>query len=617
MEEQFQDFYARQLGSKKSEIERLRSYIAELENSEAKLKQEFDAQLNEKNRQVKSLASMLRAASKKSYGSKSQLIDLHTREISAKEKEIEKLRIQIAEFSDKYDRKNREVSAILKDRDSQIDSLLTLVKSREKVNHKLSLELDEKINSENEYVERIKDAIKKKERANRVLVEKLTSEINARDAEVAKQREISGSSEKLIRQLNSQVVLQERKISELNSFIAQKELVISKIEQNFMRQLRIKNSEIERLSVQRSPLRPDLDVKKELASVRAKLSVKARQVDSLNADAISLKDQNALLKERLDERQRLYTESEQNYSQVIHSIQQQHQERLNELLQNTADHESELRAEIGKLKALKHQETLSFADKRKDIDSAIEMFNEASSRVLKAKGVDLSAVSQNKAADDYLKSKESELSELLREVDLRVKDLVRKEQELTKREERMLREQDILSSEFSVLKSAGTELSKEREFLKKDREEHSSVIEALVPDAPQPQAVFVSPKRPLALSEEEKKEEALSILRKPAEADAQSSSKKGIFSEAKSRAKILKSPVSKAVKARIERPKLKEELVKAQGDSFPELNGYSEVDEIRSIVEIGRAHGDSDEQIKSSLESSGYSKKNIEAVFSG
>ncbi|MEK6853859.1 MAG: hypothetical protein AABX60_00870 [Nanoarchaeota archaeon] len=55
---------------------------------------------------------------------------------------------------------------------------------------------------------------------------------------------------------------------------------------------------------------------------------------------------------------------------------------------------------------------------------------------------------------------------------------------------------------------------------------------------------------------------------------------------------------------------------KPDQELFTELGGYSEVEEIRSIVDVGLQHGDSIEQIRQSLTVSGYSKKNIEKALS-
>lgn len=62
---------------------------------------------------------------------------------------------------------------------------------------------------------------------------------------------------------------------------------------------------------------------------------------------------------------------------------------------------------------------------------------------------------------------------------------------------------------------------------------------------------------------------------------------------------------------------LPEELRGKEGQElFTELGGYSEIDEIKSVVEVGLQHGDSIEQIRQSLITSGYSKQNIEKVLS-
>ena len=87
-----------------------------------------------------------------------------------------------------------------------------------------------------------------------------------------------------------------------------------------------------------------------------------------------------------------------------------------------------------------------------------------------------------------------------------------------------------------------------------------------------------------------------------------------VFRQAETKARLLPKPPSRIMKARIERPKLKEALIKQaeRQDAFPEESGYGEVEEIKSIIGIGLQHGDSLERIEESLISSGYSKKNIE-----
>ncbi|MBI2549988.1 hypothetical protein HYV83_02300 [Candidatus Woesearchaeota archaeon] len=55
----------------------------------------------------------------------------------------------------------------------------------------------------------------------------------------------------------------------------------------------------------------------------------------------------------------------------------------------------------------------------------------------------------------------------------------------------------------------------------------------------------------------------------------------------------------------------------SEQELFTELGGYSELEEIKSIVEVGLQHGDSINQIRESLLTSGYSRQNIEKVLSG
>ncbi len=46
-----------------------------------------------------------------------------------------------------------------------------------------------------------------------------------------------------------------------------------------------------------------------------------------------------------------------------------------------------------------------------------------------------------------------------------------------------------------------------------------------------------------------------------------------------------------------------------------EREGFSEIDEITSMIEIAKMHGDADDTIKKSLVSSGYNKEKVELAF--
>ena len=61
---------------------------------------------------------------------------------------------------------------------------------------------------------------------------------------------------------------------------------------------------------------------------------------------------------------------------------------------------------------------------------------------------------------------------------------------------------------------------------------------------------------------------------------------------------------------------LSKQLPGEETELFSAIGGYSELEEIKSIIEVGLQHGGSLGQIKESLIATGYSKNNVEKVLS-
>ena len=66
----------------------------------------------------------------------------------------------------------------------------------------------------------------------------------------------------------------------------------------------------------------------------------------------------------------------------------------------------------------------------------------------------------------------------------------------------------------------------------------------------------------------------------------------------------------------MQQKQLSKQLAGAEQELFSAIGGYSELEEIKSIAEVGLQHGDTLEQIKESLIATGYSKNNVEKVLS-
>ncbi|MBI3036318.1 hypothetical protein HYY73_00975 [Candidatus Woesearchaeota archaeon] len=80
---------------------------------------------------------------------------------------------------------------------------------------------------------------------------------------------------------------------------------------------------------------------------------------------------------------------------------------------------------------------------------------------------------------------------------------------------------------------------------------------------------------------------------------------------------ITKQPPKKTEQSTVKEMPIgaREAAGRAEQELFTEIGGYSELDEIKSIVDVGLQHGDSINQIRESLLTSGYSKQNIEKAL--
>ncbi len=643
------EFYADRIGSKEREIKRLRDYIDQLESSEKRISSEYSEQLRAKSAEMERLrrAFLGRAVAVKSPEAKEKKAE--------NENELGKLRGYIAELENSEKKISSEYADQIEEKDRQVKRLVNLIRLKEDANRILSEKLDGKMRNERDYVERIKNAITRKEEFNREVIEKLTVELARKNEEAEHLRDAALRQGRLVKQLESEVVEYDKRQDSMEAFLREKDSVRQKLEANYAQQLKNKEYEIEHLS---KDLRKQFDVKpaargqEEIASLKIKLEAREAELSGLVQELASVKEQNRIALKRLDERQRLFVESENAYNRLINSLQLQQEKRVKELMRTNSQREVELKTEIEKLKAWQREKETLLAEKGNRIDETLLQFSEMSRKLLELKGSGSIEGSGAEAAG--AKGQQEEIGKLLKEAEARISEAVRKEQEVARREELLVKEQDAINAELSILRNAGVEVEKEKDYLKSkimrygipEKEAQIGQPSAFgVEAAPEETAGYAAetmpqdsglPEAPAvqeAVEEIRGKSEALEILRRPAKAVAAEETlpqlpaetkaqaitavKKPVFSHAKSRVKHLPRPPLRSIREKVERPKLKEELIRqsAKMDAFPEVGGYGEIHEISSIIGIGLQHGDSVEQIRSSLESSGYSRHNIEKAF--
>lgn len=574
-----------------------------------------------------------------------EVADFYGRKLASREREIDKLRGYIFQIESSGSKGVAEFRKLLDEKDREVEQLIQLLKSEESVNRQLSEQLESTISKDREYGMKIRDAILKKDRLSTDALSALKDELRLKDGELSRLRDALVAQERLVQQLGAQTIDSRKRIEVLSAFVDEKDMAIKRLESSFVQQLKNRDLESESL---RKELKQQLSKRQgnhaveELTRLKVQLEARESENSELASRISELREQSAVLRKRLDERQRLFVESESSLNELVRKIQEQHEVRLKDVLQKASRREAGLRAELEMLKASTLEKETLVVEKQRKIDDTLMQFAETSKRLLELKGVDgsdLLSVDLRKK-EDYLLQKERELKDLLQEAGQKVKDSKEKEAELERRESMLLKEQEALNSELSVLQNAGVEIGRAKDFIKSKIAEYGSASEA-VPSLPvsrrsvyeQPSAVAESPAEGQVVESapvvaEEEKAGVLEILRRGTSVqdapEVQAMEKpvapkniKGVFKEVKSKVKALPKPPLHIIKSKAERPKLREALVRQaeKQDAFPEESGYGEIDEVKSIIDIGLQHGDSIEQIRSSLESSGYSKQNIDKAF--
>lgn len=585
------------------------------------------------------------------------LPEFYVNRVSAKESEIKRLRAYIEELENSGKSLSAEYAEQIAEKDRQVRQLVNMLKLREESNRMLSEKLDSRTRNERDYVERIKSAISRKEEFNREIIGKLTEDLSRKNEEVDRLRDAAMRQERLVKRLESEIAEYRKRQESLEVFLQEKGSMMDKLEKSFAQQMRNKDYEMERLG---SELRKQFDSKpaarstEEIAVLKVKLGAKEDELNGILQELATLREQNRIALKRLDERQRLFVESEKTYNGLVNSLQLQHEKRAKELMSANSKREVELRTEIERMKAGQREKETLLAEKESRIDETLLQFSETSKRLLELKGAEGAADAGTTIIE--LKKKEAEIANLLKDADERIKAAVIKEQEVERRESLLAKEQEAINSELSILSNAGVEIRKDREYLKEkirryEVPEREARLEQPVlvggenapEEAPAGYASEIQPENfeaaeavPVQEAAEEVrgKAEALEILRRPGmavvaeeealpslpaelKAKAKKSVNKPVFKQAKSRVKQLTKPPLHSIRAKVERPKIREALMRQaeKKEAFPEVGGYGEIHEIESIISIGLQHGDSIERIKSSLEDSGYSRQTIEKAF--
>src|SRR3989338_943322 len=480
-------------------------------------------------------------------------------------------------------------------------------------------------------------------------------------------------------QLHSQLAAKNSHVDELKIFLIEKEKLLQELETAFEKRLTAKDDEIRNLNAATSK-RPETHLHKELSQLSAEIQVKEDVAKKMAEEVAAVKEQSALLKKRLEERQKIYFESEKAYEELISKFKEQHDARIKSLINESSRNEAGLKKELEEEKAALKKERALLREKEAQIDEAIQTFSSASQQIIsvhnaaapagageeatasefntRKRQMQMEALEKEaKEREKYLVGKEAEIKKLIEATEAKIAELKAKDSEIERKEQLLVKEQEALGKELEILANAGIEISKSRDYIKQKLERIGQsegpsaqpalwpkphVQEAATAAAWQPAIVHEAPEDEMAKTPvftqspietrtkvEEAVEEAEMPLRNPvtnarpakkpaaAPKSAKAPKQQPLRRQAQQKEQPQPKPAPVILKSQ------KEVLIGARDamnrnpdqELFSEMGGYSEIDEITSIAEVGLQHGDSIEQIKESLITSGYSRPNIEKAL--
>lgn len=548
-------------------------------------------------------------------------------------------------------------------------------------------------------------------------LEKLKEELESKSRHLARAEKALAEEQKLAKssesRLKEQISAMETQMDELKSFLIEKEKLVQNLYSAFERRIAAKEDEIRHLKTGLSR-KPEVGLRSNAEKLEAEIQVKEEAAKIMAEEIARLREQSGLLRKRLEERQRLYFESEKAYEELIAKLREQHDSRAKALLQEASQKEAALSTALEEERARIKQERAVLKEKERQIEETLLAFNSTSQKLIALggsapEGSDMAELAgMQKALDEkkkYLEAKEEEIKGLLASTEEKIAELKTKEATIERKEQLLLQEQEALNKELEVLTSAGVEISRSKEYIKQKLQEVGSAPEQqmqshiqLLKKQPAPQTFQPSAQslgfEPTSEVQEAQEEEGMQspkfpgiatqtqVQEAPSDAISEENSQESVVPAVT----IKKTPIAKAIQkapAKIERniakaaPKGKAKVVPKRGkkaiqqqkqkiirtkpaaaktlpqkpvaaakpvqagrptssqaptemaigardaaahteqELFTEMGGYSELDEIKSVVDVGLQHGDSIEQIKESLLTSGYSKQNIEKVLSG
>ena len=462
---------------------------------------------------------------------------------------------------------------------------------------------------------------------------------------------LESAQRSLSEEFRKQLARSESDNKKMAEFIEHKESLISQLKSQYESQIAAKTEQVQSLN---SQLRRNLDAVLQAEKLKGSLQILQESHHMLQVQYDATSNELAEAKRLLGQKEALLNDNAQQFENFTAEISRRNDGRIKDLVGELSEKELKLKLELEVAKNKLSEQEAMVAAKQKEIDAALDNFALASQHILSFKGGETlqafmkehelkelekklqSSTAEIAGREDELKTvlneitikekglsdRESQINLLMRKLEDRTESFTSAESALQGREQILMMQQQAFQKELAVLEQSGFEF---REVKKEEPlETHPAFIE-------QPIAVA----KPLAVKDKEVTVEKPRIMKMHRNITAQPIIRQApeVTEAIQAKPVALEMPLPPAANVAVESkilPPPPQDMdffspVKSASPEKQVLNheetfgsdreGYSEVEEISSMVEIAKSHGDSEDTIRNSLLNSGYAKEKIDKAL--
>ncbi len=532
-------------------------------------------------------------------------------------KELVLNRMQVAESA----RQVKSLMSRLEAAESSAESLRSNLAERDQLEAQLRSEFEKHVLIKEAELARIRQLVAEKDASIRSL-SRIPEPVQDNSGLVAELEDINRS---LAAEMEARLAEKTRQLEKLQSMVEKKEMLLEKLSAEFRGHLAAKDSQIKSLN---GLLRKN--------TLDFSSAEKYRSLARISEDASRLaSEENAGLKSELAEAQKAIAmrdsairDEAARFAEFSAELGRKSDERIQELVKEFSEKEIALKIELETVRARAAEQEIEASAKQKEIDLAIDSFVSVSQKVLSFKTPDAMAAYREKEVSDLkklldqraeqLSIKEAELKGVLQDIAVRERALSGRERELNSLLRKAEEKADLVAgSESEIRRSEKILLLQQQAFQKQMAmlEEIGYEFKELKPkvEMKEPAPIMSQKVEEVLVQKPLKQELTVPVQQSPR-----------ILKILKPKPFILKetieAPVPPAVPVGLSSEPVKIPAqgieVKAPHELFGrDRDGFPEMEELVSMIEVARSHGDSDEAIKASLVASGYDLEKVELAF--